>query len=108
MSKINNFRILHIESEIGERERCHCALLQRGYSGYEYAVTGAEDLAKHQKSAFDVVLLEYRLSSNQAADGLSVARALLDADPNLPVIIITGDDYKKSPPKLYPSASPNT
>ncbi len=45
MSKINNYRILHFESEIGERERRHCALLQRGYSGYEYAVTGADALS---------------------------------------------------------------
>lgn len=68
-----------------------CALLKRFLERHGYEVTtsfkGQEGLQQFTKADFDVVLTDFRLPD---MDGIDVLKSIKKANPNIPVIVITG------------------
>lgn len=73
--------------------RLSCDILQR--AGYRAVpvYNGAEALDALEKGKFDIVVTDLRM---EGMDGLQLARAVHDRNPDLPVIIVTAYDLVKA------------
>jgi two-component system, NtrC family, nitrogen regulation response regulator NtrX len=79
-------RLLIVDDEAGIRETLAGILEDEGYSA-DGAATAAEAQARLARESFDLVLLDVWLPDR---DGLELLAEVRDADPELPVIVISG------------------
>jgi DNA-binding NtrC family response regulator len=67
--------------------RLSCEILQmHGYRAVS-AYNAAEALKKFEQEDFDILVTDFRM---EGMNGLELARAVHDRQPNVPVIIVTG------------------
>tara|TARA_B100000676_G_C17984303_1_gene790966 strand:- start:368 stop:1405 length:1038 start_codon:yes stop_codon:yes gene_type:complete len=79
-------RILYVEDDTTLCQLFEVVMAPRGYA-VDVATTGAEGLSKHKSNPYDIVALDYQLPD---MTGLDIAKEILETDPNLPVLMITG------------------
>lgn len=79
-------RILYVEDEATLCELFEAVMVPRGYH-VDSAHTGHAGLRMHAENEYDIVALDYQLPD---MTGLDIAREVLDAAPDRPVIMITG------------------
>ena len=82
---IKNKRILVIDDENVIRKAFILALEDTGYQ-VDTATSGAEGLAMHQRSPYDLILLDLKMPG---MDGTEVLRRLRATDRRVPVYIVT-------------------
>lgn len=86
MENTSQIRILYIDDE-----PILCDLFQMTMQPYghtiDVALNGEDGLALYTKFPYDVVALDYQLGD---MTGIDVARHLLDDDPELPIVLVTG------------------
>ena len=78
--------ILVVDDDPDLRVVMHDALVHAGY-GVETVSRGAEAVARARQESFGAVILDMGLPD---LDGQSVLQALLEHEPNLPIIVLTG------------------
>ncbi len=79
-------RIPYVEDEAPLCEFFEAVMVPRGYH-VDSAHTGREGLRMHAANAYDILALDYQLPD---MTGLEIAREVLEATPECPVIMITG------------------
>jgi DNA-binding NtrC family response regulator len=89
-------RILLIEDDLELAESLQRALEDDAYEGvedYTVDITGAADdgLKRARQEAYDVVVTDLHLTKD-STDGLELITALRAAKPQLPIILMTGDE----------------
>ena len=80
-------RVLYIEDAPPLRTLFKAIIEKHGYV-VEVAETGGDGLKRHFDRPFDIVVLDFGLPD---ISGLDVTRQLLAADPELPIVIVTGE-----------------
>ncbi|MGK0358790.1 MAG: two-component system response regulator AtoC [Bradymonadia bacterium] len=78
-------RILIVDDEVNLRKLLGALLRREGYA-VRLAADGVEGLERFGAEPFDVVITDLRMPN---LDGMGLLRALLERDPQLPVIVIT-------------------
>lgn len=81
-------RILIIEDDENVRDAVRMVLETAGYQVGE-ALNGAEGLSRFREGGWALVILDHRMPE---MSGLEVLRRIHEADPNLPVVMVTAVD----------------
>ena len=83
---LDMIRILYVEDDTTLCQLFEVVMALHGYA-VDVATTGADGLSKHMSNLYDIVALDHQLLD---MTGLDIAREILETDPNLPVLMITG------------------
>lgn len=91
MTEPKQTKILYVEDEAMLCELFSAVMTPRGYS-VDTVQTGVEALQKHADNTYDIVAVDYQLPD---MTGLDIAPEILDRNPRMPVIMITGRGNEK-------------
>jgi len=94
-------RILVVDDEKEQVRLLSKMLLNQGWE-VDSAYDGTSALAKVKSQHFDIVLMDIRMPER---DGLSMLQPLQEQDPNLTVILLTGDVEQGEVMKAYRSGA---
>jgi len=86
MIDLSDIRILYIEDD---ESLCNLFKVVIEAHGYSVDVThyGEDGLALHATQPYDLLVIDYQLPGKS---GIDIARRLLNDDPNIPIVMVTG------------------
>jgi two-component system NtrC family response regulator len=83
---LETMRILVIDDDLTVCKSCQKIISKDGY-GVDYSLTGHEALQRLEETAYDVVFTDLKMAE---MGGLEVLRFIMDRDPDIVAVVITG------------------